>query len=133
MGIKVEEINGGEGRKVLEDFKCNDGEIITKDFEFDGASVPRAFSWIVARFKYLSLSGRHDWDCEKVRSVQRQANNFKEIGDTVGYKNLMRKAKMMRSDADKRYGKGLSKKDNTVSGHVAWAGVRVGSWLGIGW
>lgn len=142
MGIKVEEVDIVKadgtvikcgGRKVLEDFVCHDGEVITEDFVFDGASVPRIFSRIVAKFKYLYLSGRHDWDCKKVRELKRLALKRLEVGDVLGYDRYMKKAKLMRSTADGRYGKGLSKADNTVSGHVAWAGVRIGSFFGVGW
>lgn len=119
MGIKTEEINNGNGRRVLEDYSYQDGEIIPAGFEFDGASCPRIFWRIVPPFKNLECSARHDWDCAKARRQR-----------SLGFE---KEARAERKKADKRYKKCIGKHDNRLNGFIAWSGVRVGSWSGSGW
>jgi len=115
-------LDGTPCRVVREDWQDKDGEIITKGFVFDGASTPRFLWMLIPPFRDLELSCRHDWDCMHARIMMaRSGIRNEEI------------AKALRKDADKRYGKRKRGVDNFVIGILAYAGVRLGAFFGIGW
>jgi hypothetical protein len=61
----------------------------------------------------------HDWKCNVARELRSRG--------------FEKEAKAVRKEADKEYGAGIKEDDNRASGWLAWAGVRVGSMLGVGW
>lgn len=119
MGISVKSIENGDKRIVTEAYTYPDGVTIPKGYIFDGASVPRIFWGIVAPFKHVTCSARHDWDCGKAKAAMEK-----------GHKKT---AKKMRKKADTRYRRCKSARDNKFAGGLAWAGVRIGSFFGSGW
>lgn len=138
MGIKVEEINDGDGRRLLEPFIFYDGVRADMGWEWDGNTVPLIFAFIIQPFRDLELSCRHDLDCAKARVMMKAALSGT---DKVDRKALLQTAKEFRSVADKRYKTGTIKRrkirngkviGNTI-GWLAFAGVRVGSFFGVGW
>ncbi len=119
MGIKTESIENGDKRRVLEDYTYPDGVTVPKGFICNGASTPRMFWFIVPPFKHPTCFVRHDWDCAQARAEM-----------VTGYEPTANK---MRKEADARYRKCKSVRDNKLIGWLAWAGVRVGSFIGKGW
>jgi hypothetical protein len=119
MGIKVEEINNGNGRRVLEDFTFADGYLIEAGYSWDGASVPRIFQRVVRPFKYLKCSARHDHMCSHARRLSRMG--------------FSKDAKSLRSQADAIFRDCITSYDGKILGAVSWLGVRFGSLIGSGW
>ncbi len=154
MGIKVEtvwqkdgevcedRIDGStEARRVLEDF--GDGySVIPKGFVFDGASAPAILYPWVSPFSNLEVSARHDLDCQKARKLMARSIRTQANGYDVLSMELENEALKHRAMADTRYRKGMIKAKRAsykwkwrgnVVGSLAWVGVRVGSFFGVGW
>lgn len=143
MGIKVEEIEDGAGRRLLEPFTFYDGVRANIGWEWDGNSVPTVFFFIVQPFMDLELSCRHDLDCAECRDIIKMADESVFQSER---KALIKEAESLRKIADKRYRDGTIKRrkkrnskkkfNNITSNIVGWAaygGVRIGSFFNIGW
>ena len=133
MGIKTESIENGDKRRVLEDYTYPDGVTVPKGFICNGASTPRMFWFIVPPFKHPTCFVRHDWDCERARFEMNEAKVWFERGHAKLADMWTIRAIKTRKEGDSRYRKCKSVRDNKLIGWLAWAGVRVGSFIGKGW
>jgi len=94
-------------REVTQDWRYN-GDTVPKGFLTDGASSPRIFWGIVSPFLNPKSSCYHDYLCS------------------------IAKNKAERKLADKEYRKLVGSENSKVEKILAYAGVRIGAWLGIG-
>ena len=131
-GIKTQTIyvNGEENRLVLEDFVDFDGTIIPKGFIFNGASSPRIAWRIIPPFKDEARSGRHDMKCAEAKVIMDRSKAFAKKGLIKRAGELKTEAKKIRLDEDRIF---RDRTSNPIEKYLGYAGIRVGSFLGLGW
>jgi len=114
--------DGPDHRILLKSFKYKDVTAKEK-FRWNGASSPRLLWGVIPPFKNPKSSCIHDTVCEQAKQLR-----------LAGYK---KEALELRKYGDKLYkelaGNPSNKKTRWITQNLGWAGVRLGSFFGLGW